>query len=222
MGGINPCNQLQHKPGAGEHGEKLSLAIFQGFSMFFEAHSLIEKAIIGENHENVRSAVRHGTDAGTCLTKSYDHLCEATFYLNAYASESNGAKDVEAAMVTLDATSLKKKYLENGVIIDGDEWQYVSNVMTKSGFQLGYKSVEDHLEGLKTLTLEALNTFDKVPDLCSELQLEKKIRHNGFGFIHANQKLLTSWLKAMSAYQYLCLISLESFAVAHEIEGPIG
>lgn len=222
MGGINPCKNPGHAAATGDHGEKLTEALFGGFSAFLESHRHIERAIISETHQNDISARDHAEEAQCKIGESYDLLKRVKIHLASYSEELDKDDDFDKAIRDLDIDELGGEYREAGITArEGTLWNQVGSMSANGGLTSGFGFLQELLDQLEQLTKEVMEEMKKIPDLASECNLESSIRHNEFPFIEVNQRILTFWQRVLTAYQSLCLVSLEAFAEANDSKRPI-
>jgi hypothetical protein len=224
MGGINPCDRPGHGAGiaTGEHGEKLTESLFGSFSAFLQAHQSIERSIISGNQRNEVGAREHAMVAQREAARSLDLLQDVRKHLSAYSRYLESSDEFNDAVRRLNIDELGDSYVQAGIMPrEGTLWNQVGASATSGGMRSGFAFVEELVNNLENFTRDVVNQMKEVPSLAADLRLETSIRYNEFPFIEVNQRALTHWQRVISAYQYVCLISLETFALVNNSRRPI-
>jgi hypothetical protein len=221
MGGINPCIAVPHKA-AGAHGERLTESLLGSFVGFLEAHRSIERAIISEGNQNAVAAIAHAQEAQKQLTHSFDLLQDAKLHIASYERDTVSTDAFTRAISTLDATEMRSLYISKNVL-SGDPalWDQISHATISNGMSSGFKLMSEWLADLEKYTFKAMELMEYVIERSRKLSLEPSIRANELPFIQVNNRLLTQWIKVISAYQQICLISLEGYAAAQKSNRPV-
>jgi hypothetical protein len=221
MGGINPCDRPGHAGQTGEHGERLTETIFGGFAAFLEAHRAVERAIIAETHRNDVAAVAQARDAQAHAAQSLDQLVQVREHLRVYVDELDQSEQFDSAVRRLEIRALRSDYVNAEMMSpESVHLDQMGAAVTGGGMRRGFQRLQELYAQVEHATREVVEQLRPIPALAEGMKLETSIRYGEFPFVAVNQRAMTRWQNLLTAYQGLCLLSLEAFASVNNSPRP--